>query len=223
MIDRCECQRAHRRRRIVLTGGPGAGKTAVLELLRKSVCQHIEILPEAAGIVFSGGFPRRMSLGAQRAAQRAIFQVQCELEAVADAEERDIAVCDRGTVDGVAYWPGPEDFWSSQGTTRESCLRRYDVVIHLRVPDTDHGFGHQNPLRIESAALARVIDDRILRAWEGHPRRHIVDATPDFMVKAREVLDLLRRELPECWSNDATHPLDEPKIAPVSRTRHYVR
>jgi predicted ATPase len=208
MIDHCECQRAHRRRRIVLTGGPGAGKTAVLELLRHSLCQHVVVLPESAGIVFGGGFPRRDNVGTRRCAQRAIFYVQRELEAVADAEGAAAVLCDRGTVDGVAYWPGPVDFWSSLGVTREDCISRYDAVIHLRVPDADHGFGHQNPLRVESPAQARAIDDRILRAWDGHPRRHVIDATTDFMAKAREVLDLLRRELPECWSNHATHALD---------------
>jgi predicted ATPase len=31
----CECAAVHERRRVVLTGGPGAGKTAVLELIRR--------------------------------------------------------------------------------------------------------------------------------------------------------------------------------------------
>lgn len=55
-------QRAHERRRIVLTGGPGAGKTALLELIRQSFCSHVTVLPEAASIVFGGGWdghPRR--------------------------------------------------------------------------------------------------------------------------------------------------------------------
>ena len=54
----CECAEPHERRRVVLTGGPGAGKTAVLELIRQSFCTHVKVLPEAAGIVFGGGFPR---------------------------------------------------------------------------------------------------------------------------------------------------------------------
>lgn len=54
----CACTARHNRLRVVLTGGPGAGKTAVLELIRQSLCTHVKILPEAAGIVFGGGFPR---------------------------------------------------------------------------------------------------------------------------------------------------------------------
>lgn len=58
MSGDCGCAGKHARRRIVLTGGPGAGKTAVLQLVRYTLCRHVAILPESAGIVFSGGFPR---------------------------------------------------------------------------------------------------------------------------------------------------------------------
>src|SRR5678815_1995716 len=80
MID-CGCPEHHRARRIVLTGGPGAGKTAVLALVKQSLCRHLRVLPEAAGILFGGGFPREANPDALRAAQRAIYFVQRELEA----------------------------------------------------------------------------------------------------------------------------------------------
>ncbi len=48
----CECASAHATRRIVLTGGPGAGKTALLELIRQSFCEHVTVLPEAASVIF---------------------------------------------------------------------------------------------------------------------------------------------------------------------------
>ena len=102
----CDCEKEHRRKRIVLTGGPGAGKTAVLELVRQFFCQHIQVLPEAASILFSGGFPRGESTGTRRATQRAIYYVQRELERSADqAGLAAVVLCDRGTVDGAAYWP----------------------------------------------------------------------------------------------------------------------
>ena len=43
---------------VVLTGGPGAGKTAVMEAAKQIFAQDVMILPEAASIVYSGGFPR---------------------------------------------------------------------------------------------------------------------------------------------------------------------
>jgi predicted ATPase len=199
----CGCRREHLRRRIVLTGGPGAGKTAVLELVRRSLCTHVAVLPEAAGIVFGGGFPRSRSGNGRQAAQRAIYFVQRELEATADAEDTPIVLCDRGLVDGVAYWPGPGDFWAAVGANRAGTLARYDAVVHLRVPDERNGYGHQNPLRIESVAEALAIDERILHAWEGHPRRFVVDAASDFIGKAQRAMELLQRELPECCRDHA--------------------
>jgi predicted ATPase len=182
----------------VLTGGPGAGKTAVLELVRQEFCAHVHVLPEAAGIVFGGGFPRAGSLEWRRSAQRAIFFVQRELESTGQAEDAAIVLCDRGTVDGAAYWPGPESFWDSVGTTLERELSRYDAVIHLRTPPIDGGYNHTNPLRLESAMAAAEIDAQLLKIWDGHPRRFVVPPSPDFLEKAARTVEILKAEMPEC-------------------------
>lgn len=197
MID-CGCNRTHDLRRVVLTGGPGAGKTAVLELVHQYFCRHVEVLPEAAGIVFGGGFPRRATSGARRAAQRAIFQVQHELENLADEAPDAIVLCDRGTLDGLAYWPGPGDLCDELGTTRAEQMQRYHAVIHMRTPTPALGYHQGNPLRIESASEAAVVDEAILRVWEGHPRRHLVPPAADFLVKGAQVIGILASYLPDC-------------------------
>lgn len=206
----CDCKDPHERRRVVLTGGPGAGKTAVLELIRQSFCVHVSVLPESAGIVFGGGFPRADVVGVRRAAQRAIFFVQRELEATAEASNAAIVLCDRGTVDGAAYWPGPDDLWTSVGTTIEEQLLRYDAVIHLRTPPPEHGYNRDNPLRIESPAEAAAVDQRIADAWAAHPRGFVVNAAPDFLAKARSALAVLRELLPECCRHHVVDALDLP-------------
>jgi predicted ATPase len=194
----CDCMERHTRRRVVLTGGPGAGKTAVLEMLRHALCSHVVMVRESAGIVFGGGFPRRADDAGRRAAQRAIYHVQLELEALTDDANAALVLCDRGIVDGFAYWPGPDDYWTALGTTRAEALARYDAVIHLRTPAGSNGYGHQNPLRTETPEEAEAIDQRILMAWEGHPRRFLIDATPDFLVKAKAAIALVRDEVPAC-------------------------
>jgi predicted ATPase len=194
----CTCTQPHQRRRIVLTGGPGAGKTAVLELMRQSFCHHVVVLPESASILFGGGFPRSDRPADRRAAQRAIFHVQRELERAAD--ERDgaaIVLCDRGPVDGAAYWPGPGTIWDDVRTNREEELLRYDLVVHLRVPPVS-GYNHHNPVRVETAAEAAAIDERIVRAWDDHPNRRFVHSTHDFVEKAQAALGLLSAEIPPC-------------------------
>jgi predicted ATPase len=187
----------------VLTGGPGAGKTAVLELLAHEVCRHVYIATESAGILFSGGFPRGHDAAVRRAAQRAIYHVQVEIEAMLADANAAVILFDRGVVDGSAYWPGPGDFWTEVGTTREQAIARYDVVVHMRSPDGPNGYGHQNPLRTETPAEARAIDERIRAAWDGHPHRYIVEPTPDFFTKAEQTLTLIRAQIPECCGGPA--------------------
>jgi predicted ATPase len=186
-------------KRIVITGGPGAGKTALIELLRKSTCEHVGFVQEAASILYGGGFPRSNDPLTLRAAQRAIYHVQRELEAIVAPEVR-VAICDRGSLDGLAYWPGDEEtFFRSLGTTREAELARYDVVIHLHTPGEGEGYGHRNPLRIETSDEATAIDERIVHAWRGHPHRHFIAASGQFVAKTRRAVTLLRGMLPaEC-------------------------
>lgn len=193
----CRCTAHDIPRRLVLTGGPGAGKTAILEIIRRALCHHVEVLPEAAGILFRGGFPRSPAPALRRAAQRAIFHVQHELEATATTACA-LVVCDRGSIDGVAYWPGPDDLWAGLGTTLAAELSRYDTVIHLRTPPLAEGYNHENPLRLETAAEAAAIDAKIAQAWAQHPRRFEIAPTPDFLDKARRALAIVREQLPSC-------------------------
>ncbi|MCC7383978.1 MAG: ATP-binding protein [Deltaproteobacteria bacterium] len=195
----CECPELHSGKRIVLTGGPGAGKSAVLEIVRQYFCEHLHVLPEAASLLFAGGFPRGNALHQRQATQRAIFYVQRELEATSEVEEGvAIILCDRGTIDGSAYWPGPGDLWPAIHTKRADELVRYAAVIHLRTPAAHQGYNHDNPMRTECAADAATIDERIVQAWAGHPRRFFIESTPDFFEKAHRAIEVLKAELPEC-------------------------
>jgi hypothetical protein len=115
-----------------------------------------------------------------------------------------VALCDRGTLDGLAYWPdSPASFWAAAETTPEAQWARYAAVIHLQTPSQANGYNHANPLRVESAEEAARIDARIAEAWAGHPRRVVVPSTGDFMEKVARALEHLRRELPPCCVEQA--------------------
>jgi predicted ATPase len=200
MTMNCACSESnHDSPLVVLTGGPGAGKTAVLELVRRAFCKHILVLPEAATILFGGGFPRHDTNAGRRAGQDAIFHVQRALETMS-IEERTAAVvlCDRGTLDGLAYWPGGASAaCAALGIRREDELTRYHAVIHLRTPPPDR-YDYSNPVRRESSAEALAIDERIAVAWQGHPRRIFIESEIDFMRKASRAVDAIREHVPAC-------------------------
>jgi predicted ATPase len=197
----CHChQQNHPVRRIVLTGGPGAGKTAVLEMARKYFCDHVAILPEAASIIFSGGFLRKDTLTGKKAAQRAIYHIQREQEQMLEDEgTSSLTLCDRGTLDGLAYWPNSEaSFFEALGTTKQKEMARYHCVIHLRTPHLSNGYNHKNPIRIESPEEAAKIDDKIAEAWAAHPRVKFIDSSEFFFDKVAKALTMIIEELPEC-------------------------
>jgi predicted ATPase len=185
---------------IVLTGGPGAGKTAVMEAARQIFSRGVSILPEAASIIYSGGYPRLPQAHSVRSAQRAIFRVQEELESFASnsLDGPRVALCDRGIPDGAAYWPeGEEGFFASIGLPKSHVFSRYHTVIHLRTPPINFGYNHNNPMRTESAEQAAALDNKIERIWAGHPNRFVVPATETFTEKLDLVTNLILKALPE--------------------------
>ena len=180
---------------IVLTGGPGAGKTAILEMAKKTICEDIAFLPEAASIVFGGGFWRLPSISAKKCAQTAIYHIQAEMEKMVIAETKwHIGICDRGSLDGLAYWPLNDDsFWDMNQSTLTKEYAKYCAVIHLRTPSEYFGYNHQNPLRTENATEAKKIDDRIFQVWKNHPEYNVIESSEDFITKAQKAMTLITK------------------------------
>jgi predicted ATPase len=195
----CKCARKrHRVKFVVLTGGPGGGKTAILEMARRYFCRHVVLLPESASIVFSGGFPRIGSEEGRRAAQHAIFAVQREMERLAASlDDAAVILCDRGTIDGLAYWPGTSRaFFSQHESTMHDELARYAAVIHVEPagPESYERAG----TRVESFEEAKKIDARIRLAWDRHPLRYVISNSTNFLDKATLALELIRSQVPDC-------------------------
>lgn len=172
--------------RIVLTGGPGGGKTTAADLFRREIGEKVVVVPEAATLLFAGGFPRAQGNLARRAAQRAIYHVQRNLEDVQSALYPDrILLCDRGTLDGAAYWPEDVgEYFAAVGSTFEQELARYDAVIFFESAAAG-GISVEggNPTRIESVGEATAIDRRLRELWSRHPRFVVVPHNPSFVKK----------------------------------------
>ena len=76
----------------------------------------------------------------------------------------------------------------------------------------------ENPLRTESAGAAAEIDGRILKVWESHPRRFVVESASELLDKAAEALEILRAEMPECCRGHVIPALRDRHIAADSST-----
>lgn len=178
--------RSQPRCRIVLTGGPGGGKTTAADLFRREIGDGVVVVPEAATILFQGGFPRSPEHHAARSAQTAIFHVQRHLEDVQAAlfPGRTL-LCDRGTLDGAAYWPGnPEEYFATVGTTLEAELARYDAVIFFETAARGGAsIEGGNPMRTENAREAVRLDDKLRAIWSKHPRFILVPHNRSFFTK----------------------------------------
>jgi len=84
------------------------------------------------------------------------------------------------------------------GTTREKEFARYSGVIHLRSPGLAQGYNHSNPVRTESDVEAQRADERLLKAWEGHPHRLVIESADDFLIKAAKAIEAIQSHLPSC-------------------------
>lgn len=186
-------------KKIAITGGPNGGKTTALSVLKETFGARIEIVPEAATMIFSGGFPRQDgSREHVHAAQRIIFYTTQQLEDLAEkTSQADLIVCDRGTVDAAVYWPeGVEDFFASMGTTLEAEIARYDAVIHLS-PPLKPEFYQSTRVRTESLEEASRIDRKILKIWEKHPNRMVLPSMDHFFQKAGIIKDFIETLIPQ--------------------------
>ena len=182
--------------RIVLTGGPGAGKTTAAALLRREIGKELVVVPEAATMLFAGGFPRYTSGFAIKATQKAIYHVQRNLEDVQTAQYPDrVLLCDRGTVDSSIYWPdGSENFFSELGTELKVEFSRYEAVVFLETAAVGNiDIEGNNPIRRESLNEAIDLDRRLKGVWERHPNFYFIPHENSFMKKINKAHELIQQ------------------------------
>jgi predicted ATPase len=174
------------KKRIVLTGGPGGGKTTALDLIRREFSGKIATVPEAATMIFSGGIERSNNNQVLKAQQTAIFYLQKHLENIQRATfEHSIILCDRGSLDGLAYWPdGPDEFFKAMNTNLEDELARYDAVIFFEsAAKSGESIKSNNPIRNESENSAIILDDKLQAIWSQHPNFNLINSDESFINK----------------------------------------
>lgn len=181
--------------RIVLTGGPGGGKTTAADLFRREIGEQIVVVPEAATILFAGGFPRSTVVTAVEAGQTAIYSVQKQIENAQQAlYPHRILLCDRGTVDSSIYWPhGEQDFFAKMNTSLEKEFSRYDAVVFFQTAAAGNvSIEGGNPHRNESLEQARALDKRLYEVWSQHHNFYYVNHNHSFLGKMNKGLKILK-------------------------------
>lgn len=186
--------------RIALTGGPGGGKTTAADLFRREVGDQIVIVPEAATLLYSGGFPRNGNTQVCEANQKAIYHVQKNLEDAFSAHyTKRVLLCDRGTIDGAAYWPKkPSGFFRSVKTNFKTELSRYDAVIFFETAAVGNiSIEGGNPVRTESLKEALKLDKKLKKLWSQHPNFIFIPHDQSFIKKINSALAELTKILRE--------------------------
>jgi predicted ATPase len=180
-------------RKIVLTGGPGAGKTVISRHIAAQHPDRFVLVPEAATQVYDALQTRwdKLNVPGRRVVQRKIYDLQIDQEArTLDSHPGKILLLDRGTIDGAAYWPeGPEDYWRDVRSTLDAELRRYDAVIWMQTSATLglYDGDSSNPVRFEHPEAAIASGRMLMQLWGGHPRLRQVDAYPHLPDKIAAV------------------------------------
>ena len=194
-------------KKIVLTGGPCAGKTTALVKITEYFSgfgYKVFNVPEVPTIYSTAGWnyltPNR-DLYYQ--GERAILETQLTLEnqfmKLAEVCSKPVLiVCDRGAMDISAYikpeeW---EEITRMAGTNSNALRESYDAVLHLvSVADGAEQYytTATNASRYEQAneeglRIARELDKKVIKAWTGHPHLRVINNHDDFENKLNRVI-----------------------------------
>ena len=196
--------------KIVLTGGPSAGKTTGQSWIQNSFTKlgyAVLFVPETATELMGGGVKPvffRSALEFQRALLRLQLEKERIFEEAARCMQADkvLIVCDRGAMDNKAYMDELEfaALLREFSTTEVELRDRYDAVFHMvtaakgaeRFYTTEN-----NKVRTETPEQARALDDKLLAAWTGHPHLRVIGNTGSFEDKLKHLVAEIRSFLGE--------------------------
>lgn len=187
--------------KIVITGGPCAGKSTAMSWVQNAFTQKgytVLFVPETATELITGGVAP-WTCGTNEDYQKCQMRLQIEKEAIFQqaAEtmnaEKILIVCDRGTIDNRVYM-NQEEFENvlrSVGKSEVELRDGYDAVFHLTTAAKgarEFYMTDNNTARTETPEQAVEMDDRLLAAWTGHPHLRVIDNSRSFEDKMKKLL-----------------------------------
>ena len=197
-------------RKIVITGGPCAGKTTAMswimnEFTRMGWC--VLFVPETATELISGGVAP-WTCGTNLEYQKCQVTLQLAKEKIFEqaaatmGKDKVLIVCDRGFMDNKAYM-NDEEFQAVLDYVNygEFEIRNsYDAVFHL-VTAADGAAEYyttaNNAARYETAEQAVQMDRKLMSAWRAHPHFCVIDNSTDFEMKMQRLINSISHYLGE--------------------------
>lgn len=204
--------------KIVITGGPCAGKTTAMSWIQNMFTDlgyHVIFVPECATELINAGISARTCKDVE-SFQNALMKLQIEREKIYEEaalyikRDKILIVCDRGIMDSKAYLTDLQ-FSSilSELNKNEIDLRdNYDAVFHLvtAAKGAEEFYTlENNTARTETIEEAIKSDDNLINAWNGHPHFRIIDNSTNFEDKIKKLL------------KEISHFLGEPEPYEIER------
>lgn len=213
-------------RKIVLTGGPCAGKTAVLGELEKYLVEkgyYVITLSETARELIESKILPALDDDNILTFQDIILKMQHTKEesAVRYANKvlagKDVIIlCDRAMMDNRAYLNSQEEFdylLEKNGLDEQEIIHSYDLVIDLISTATCKKDLYQlDSARKESVELAAELDKKTTLAWIDHPRLVTIKPTDRIEDKVNRVKEEVDNFLNGVEYNNTTKQLIDGSI-----------
>ena len=197
--------------KIVLTGGPCAGKTTTLNAVSKYLKEKqipVVTVPETATeLIINGMTPNAENIyGFQNLVlKRQLAKEKDALEYVQKNfanYDKCVIIYDRGICDNAAYLNDPKDFQkllSENGLNETWVLDDYDLVLDLLslAVCKKEAYNLNNVARTETAEQAAIIDTKTSNAWAKHHNLKLLSSKVSLEEQIKTVIDYINNLLNE--------------------------
>ena len=204
-VEELLCMRDEERKmkisKIVVTGGPCAGKSTAMSWVQNAFTQMgytVLFVPETATELITGGvapWTCKSNVDYQKCQMKLQMEKEKVFEQAARAMMADkvLIVCDRGILDNKAYMDDLEFAEAVQFIQSNEVELRdsYDAVFHLVTAAKgaeEFYTTANNAARTETVEEAAALDDKLISAWTGHPHFRVIDNSTAFEEKMKKLV-----------------------------------
>ena len=213
--------------KIVITGGPCAGKSTAMSWIQKAFSQKgytVLFVPETATELITGGvapWTCRTNADYQKFQMKLQTEKEDIFEKAAETMDSDkvLIVCDRGTIDNKAYMSEGEfaEVIDSMDISEVELRDSYDAVFHLVTAAKgaeEFYTTANNSARTETVEEAAALDDKLIAAWTGHPHLRVIDNTSTFEDKMKRLIGEISAFLgvPEPYEIERKYLIEYPDL-----------